>query len=508
MSLLDTFFVLFKADTKDLVKGTEEAKKKTEEVGEAAEKAGAKAQKSYGGIASTLGRLAAAYGLVAVARRAAAIAASEANAIEEMRKTQVAIGVAIDDMDAFTRAVEANGGSIQGASASLVGLYRAAGLAAQKSTGEQAQAFKALGVSIKGADGNVKNSIELIHDLSEAVTGMDNASAMSMLGRVGISDRRTLELIMKGRDELEAQEKIMRRAGVATEKQAAIAKAYSDATTDLNTALTSMRRVIMEMVTPALTWITRQITRLTEFFTEHKAVAISVIVAIAGALTASMIPALLGTLKAMAPLLGVGAAIAAIGAVIGLVIDDVIAWKNGNASLIGELMEKYPAVKAIVEGIEDAIKHAIAFMPYLKEQFLSFGESIGEAFARVYLKIKEIWDWIAEKGGAIADFAKSIGSFFGSGGKTELSVKDTGVVGAAHAGLKSMAKAAGSKIGTMTSSVINNTRSFGGNSSVTVGELKIQTQATDAKGVARDMRSELQGQLENLNYAYASGVAR
>ncbi len=511
MSLLDTFFVLFKADTKDLVKGADESAKKIKETGEEAIKASKTTQSAFSQMAGAARGLAAAYGLVAMAKKAVAIAAREANAVEEMRKTQVAIGVAIDDMDAFTRAVEANGGSIQGATASLVGLYRSAGLAAQRSTGMQAQAFKALGVSIKGADGSIKDSIELIHDISEAIEGMDDASAMAMLSRVGVSDRRTLELIMKGRRELEDQERIMRRAGVTTERQAEIAKAYSDATTDLNTALTSMRRVIMEMVTPALSWVTRQITRLTEFFTEHKAIAISAVVGISGALTALMIPALLATIKAMAPLLMVGGAIAAISAVIGLVVDDIIAWKSGNDSLIGELMEKYPVVKTLVEAIEAAFRHLVAFAPYVWDEIVSLGTKIGEGFAFAVEQLSLLFSWIAEKGGKIVDFVKGvgegIGNFFGFGGG-DVNIEEKQIIENAQKGVNILAAAASSPAGSVTSNVITNSTRQGGNSSVTVGELKIETKATDAKGVARDMRSELQDQLLNLNYATASGVTR
>ena len=68
--------------------------------------------------------------------------------------------------------------------------------------------------------------------------------------------------------------------------------------------------------------------------------------------------------------------------------------------------------------------------------------------------------------------------------------------------------AAGEPMNSYTSSMINNSARTQTENNVSVGEINVQTQATDARGVANDIRSELAEQLKQLNAERATGVAR
>ncbi|MBP3932733.1 MAG: hypothetical protein J6D44_02495, partial [Pseudomonas sp.] len=60
----------------------------------------------------------------------------------------------------------------------------------------------------------------------------------------------------------------------------------------------------------------------------------------------------------------------------------------------------------------------------------------------------------------------------------------------------------------VTSSAISNSTRNSSETNVQVGSVVVQTQATDAAGISKDVGSELQGQLKNLEHESASGVER
>lgn len=60
----------------------------------------------------------------------------------------------------------------------------------------------------------------------------------------------------------------------------------------------------------------------------------------------------------------------------------------------------------------------------------------------------------------------------------------------------------------MTSQAISNQASTTNENTVNVGELNINTQATDAQGIAKDAKGELQSQLQDLGHQTSSGVGK
>src|SRR5690606_39894992 len=97
--------------------------------------------------------------------------------------------------------------------------------------------------------------------------------------------------------------------------------------------------------------------------------------------------------------------------------------------------------------------------------------------------------------GMVSGLADKVGGWFGFGG---------GDTGASDA----LAAASSNPLNSTTSNAISNTSNRSSETTVSVGQVTVQTQATDAAGISKDIGSELGGQLKNLQTESASGVAR
>jgi hypothetical protein len=93
---------------------------------------------------------------------------------------------------------------------------------------------------------------------------------------------------------------------------------------------------------------------------------------------------------------------------------------------------------------------------------------------------------------------KAVAGFFGFG--------DDG--GGVAAGAAAVSTAAGAPTNATSSAAISN--SIGGKreTNVSIGEVKVQTQATDAQGISKDIGGSLNGQLKSLQTSAATGVER
>lgn len=106
-----------------------------------------------------------------------AASVSRSQEIETLDKLGKQIGVATADVDAFSGAIAELGGSRESAQADLSAM---------------ANAF-----------GNTKDSMEKVLQTADKVQGMSFDKAKKTLEGMGVSDEKTIELMMKGRKELE-----------------------------------------------------------------------------------------------------------------------------------------------------------------------------------------------------------------------------------------------------------------------------------------------------------------
>lgn len=542
MALLDTLLLVFKADTSQADAGLDSARKKSDELIDSIRDADAAAGKAGASLkamaAGALGGLAAAFSVSAAISGAFA----RADNIRAIEQTSDAIGAAIENVDAFGKAAEAMGGDAQGARDSLTDMAEKMGEAMSDVESGAAKAFKSLGISLKSADGGTKDAISGMLDLASAVEGLDRSAAVFKIKELGITDNRTVEMILKGRQELERMLRVQKEQGVVTKEAAENARKLTEATGSLKNMISSAGASFLDSIIPALTKVIEWLGKGVSWMQDNKDFVIGFFGAIAAVVTALYLPAMasaaIATLSATWPLLLIGAAIAAAAAAFALIYDDVMNFVEGNDSFIGQVFEKYPMVEKIVMTLVDAFRQMWQILITGAQQV---GDFVAAGFQQVIAGIKAAVDYLSEAYGAITGFVdSSLASFqslsdgisaifafivetvkgslsFVTAGIDKIKSGVSGVAGFFGFGDSSSAmQSASQQIGAassapsngVSSSAISNMANSSSETNVQVGQVVVQTQATDAQGISRDVGSELQSQLKNLEHESATGVAR
>lgn len=547
--LLSDFWLVFKSDTSQADDGIDRSKSKTNDLLEKIKSTDVASQDAGASLKSmALGALG---GLTAALSVGATIsnAFARADMIRTVQQTSDALGSAIEDVDAFGKAAEVMGGDAQGARDSLTDMAEKMGEAMSDVESGAAKAFKSLGISLKSADGSTKDAIEGMLDLAGAVEGLDRSAAVFKIKELGITDNRTVEMILKGRQELERMLKVQKEQGVITKESAENARKLTEAMGGLQRGLSSAGDSFIDSIIPALTKVIEWLGKGVDWMHENKDFVLGFFGAIAAVVAAVYLPAMISaaaaTIAATWPFIAIGAAIAVAAAAFALIYDDIMNFIDGNDSFIGQIFEAYPMVERIVMGLIDVFR---ALWDALITGAERIGSFVAAGFARVVSGIKFAIDYLGEAYSAISGFVSSslaafqsmsdgisaifsfivdtvkgalnfvgagldklkagissIAGFLGIGGDDESAQSPAEVMAAANQQISAAASAPSNGV---TSSAISNSSKVSSETNVQVGQVTVQTQATDSQGISKDIGSELGSQLKNLEHESATGVAR
>jgi hypothetical protein len=511
--ILDTWVTVFQSDTKSVTEGNNKASlsadaliAKLKNTDAAAEKTG----QSMGNlIATATGALA---GFLA-ARASIGGVFESANMIVALKQTSDALGETIENVDAFGKAAEAMGGDAQGARDSLTDLAEKMGEASVDVESGAAKAFKALGIGLKDAQGNSKGAVAGILDLAAAVEKLPKNEAVFKIKELGITDNRTVEMILKGRKELERLLERQKEQGVVTKENAEQALKFKASWNELTAGF---ERAGLGISTGLMPYFTAAIDALAVGFNwleDHKDFVVGFFLAVGGVVATVYGPAMWAaasaTIAATWPIIAIAAAIGLAAAAFALIYDDIMNFIDGNDSLIGQMVEKYPAVKALVEGI------GVAF------QFL--GRVASDTWNAIIIGFQQMVGFITTGIKQIAAGVSTVAEFFGIGGD-EAAPKDTTARPSGSGqdasdvpsndtvrmGQQQLAAAGASPLNATTSNAISNANTSSKvENNLNVGELNVNApQATDAAGVAGAATSELDKKLNSMQAASANGRER
>ena len=159
-----------------------------------------------------------------------------------------------------------------------------------------------------------------------------------------------------------------------------------------------------------------------------------------------------------APLLALITVFAALSAAIYFIVEDIRAFNSGQESLIGNILNRWPVVMDF------------------------FREFIGV--------IKDAFSWIMKLG-------ESISSIFGGGTKTIKAIQE---------GQFALSTAGQSPISSQTTNSIRSNAFANKSQTISIGEISVNTQATDADGIAGQIGKSLSAQMSQANSGYDDGV--
>lgn len=462
MALLDQLFIQIVADSSGVDRAIDESTRKTDKLTESLDKAETQSKstgEAFAGFAAkALGALTAALSVGSLISGAV----DRASQIGELARTSEALNIAIDDLDAFGKAAERAGGDAQGARDSLTDMAEALGEALSDKESGRAKAFQALGLTITDVNGKAKDGLTGILDLASAVEGLDKSTAVFKIKELGITDNRTVEMVLKGRKELERMLSVQKEQGVVTKESADRALAFNGALAALRGTVSNASNSFLDSIIPALTKVVEWLTKVVDWAAEHKDFVVGFFVVIAGVIAGVYLPAMIAaaaaTLAATWPLIAMGVAIAAAAAAFALIYEDIMNFIDGNDSFIGQIFEKYPLVQEIVMALANIFRDTFATIMAGASQA---GEFISTAFGKIVEAIRFCIDYLVEAYGSVASFVSgSMGSFesLREGVKSIFAVivatirgalsSVTGAIDSIGSAIKSAAGVVGIKIGT------------------------------------------------------------
>jgi hypothetical protein len=328
MSLLDTFFVLFKSDTTDLKKGAEEAERVTKNLDSSLQKVGRDSEQ-VGASFFAMAKSAKEFLLAAIP--AGFATAGIHGAIEfgvELAKTSRVLGTNIEDLNAWRNAVQLAGGNAEQFQGTISSL---------------AEKFNVSSQTI----------LKILPRYADALSRLNPARAQQVGKNLGL-DEGTILLLQHSRREVESMIKAQKQLGVVTQQGAEEFLKYDRVTNQVKQSTKSLFTVLALESLPYLIKFYEILQKGILSFIQHKDFVIGGFLGIAAAV------AVFGVRMALAnlPLYLMSALIVGLIGLFALIYEDVVAFNNGQKSFIGYFINHYPRVAQIVKNAFDVMYNA------------------------------------------------------------------------------------------------------------------------------------------------------
>ncbi|HDR1941323.1 tail length tape measure protein [Pasteurella multocida] len=376
---------------------------------------------------SLLGKLPVAAGLIGAAFTGAiagltAFANAQLTALDGIHHLSRVTGEAVDKIYQLGKVAELNGSSSEAAQSSIKGLSKAIGDAAV-GVGRGAKAFEDYGLSAKDAEGNVKDSLTVMGELSDKMQSMSRQEQIAMLSKLGI-DASMIQILRLGKQELAElmAERDKMTLGVGTKENAQIAADFKDSLTNLSQMTKAVGEYLSLKFAPA---IQRMIDRFKNWFVVNNDLIKKGLNALGDSLawvidffartvgiTDDLISNTIGWENAIYlvgvaliwlsrkmiiafatnPIMWVIAAITGLF----LLVDDFLSFLRGEESLFGEFWGKCVAG---IKWVNKKWKELLEWFDSstLEEKFKAYFDVITFPFALGFTVIKSLWDLLTGK---------------------------------------------------------------------------------------------------------------
>lgn len=481
MNILETFLILFESDSAEVKKGADDAKKSTDGLEDSitsADKASQKLGQSFLAMATQAITSIAALMSVGAIAKGVFIAADYADRLDEASE---ALGESVENIDAWGGAVTISGGSTDSFIGSIKSL--SANMAQMDTTGKSRVApfFKELGISMLDAAGKARPIMELLPEIAGAFEGMNKQQAIGFGRKLGLDDG-TIMLLQKGRREVDALIARQKELGTVRAEDAQAAAQYYDALDDTARVFRSLFSIIAGDVLPVLTWLLEGLQDIGIWMRNHEGFIYGFLSTLIVLMTTLGVRAGLAVIPLLAlawPFIAVAAGVTALSVAMGLLWDDFMKFKEGGQSLIPweDILGGFMALKdgvfaiwdSIVEYIEGSIEGILRAISAIKNFFTAGTDSYKEARRRM------------SPAAAAQD---------------ELLGQAKGQINLASS----------TPIAAQSSQSIMSSRNLNQSNSVAIGEVNIQTQATDADGISNEIGRSLKGQMNQVISNYDDGV--
>lgn len=449
MSIVSTFSFLFetkgaqkvKRELQDLTKEEQNAKDGTDKL----DASTAKLAKSVTGLISTY------MGFKKILSEVFGFAGKG----EELLLMANNAGIGAEQLERYGIALQNYGGGLSSAASTLATLNQQMQDLRFGKGGAIQEAALRYGINLQGKNG-LATGEEMLYNIARRMETLGRAEQLDLGRKLGL-DPSTIALLQGGVGNLVKELEKASKYTVYSPEDIENSRKFQMSLRELKQSLAQVWGTISRALLPVLTKITSAVSKFFQFLSEHKGFVLGFLAAISAALGIIAIKSIIAT----APFWLMVAAIAAIGTAIGLVVDDFMTWLEGGESVIGDLI-----------GLFTDFWHWI----------MKVGEAIGAFFKNIWKNIVAgitgVFDWIIEKWNKIKKWIP----FIGGKNKDEVKVVEDG---------KLAIENTQTPLASSSMSTINN----GGTNNIKIENISVQTQATDATGIAQGVGGALSSEM-------------
>lgn len=296
-------------------------------------------------------------------------ATARAAEIESIDKLGREINITTQDVDAFSGSVAALGGTRSAAQADLSSMAKSFGFAG--------------------------DSMEKVLQTADKVQGMSFGEAKKTLGGLGVEDNGTIELLMKGREELSRMMETQKDYGGITRESIEQSISFNNAMLSLEQSAGLLKNSLMGMLIPALAQGLDWLEKIVVFAKENKNFVTGFFIAVAAVVTGKYVHAMklaqISTWTAMLPVMAVVAGILLLAAVFALVYDDIMNFIDGNDSMIGRILDSYPGLKAVILTVWEAF---VVLFDFIMSVIGVVADIVVAAYNTMNTALNEFIDWL------------------------------------------------------------------------------------------------------------------
>lgn len=188
---------------------------------------------------------------------------------DDLAKASRRLGFSVESLQKFRHAADLAGVPVETMQESMRKMAVGAFLAS-RGVEKESKAFKVLGVSVKNADGSLKDNEQLLLEMSDrfANAGYTATEKLYIANEIfGKSGSKMIELLNQGKDALHGQFEEMVRLGIMTEEEAKASEAYNDAMAKMRRSIDGLYNSVGGKLLPVLT---ESVDKFTKDFSENK----------------------------------------------------------------------------------------------------------------------------------------------------------------------------------------------------------------------------------------------
>lgn len=425
-TIIDSLVVMLGLDTGDYDKQRAKVKRSGKELTDDAASQSRKVSdanksqgKSFEAVASQATKfLAVIGGTVAIKRFVEQTIESNA----ALNRLSLNLGQGVSDISAWSQATELAGGSAQGLQGTMSMLSKAQTELQLTGQSSLIPYFSALGISMADARGQARPVSDILLDLSEKLSKLDRVKAFNMGQMMGV-DEGTLNLLLKGRREVESLIKTQKEFNAVTKKQAEESAKLERMITESKQSFNAFGRELLSSATPALEKLFEIFADFGTWCQENQEFVKTFLTIVAVGLA--------GLAAAITPINLTVVAVTGLAAALAALYQDYQVWKRGGDSLI-DWSKWEPGIKAATTGIE----YLKDLMQDLVYRAVAAADMLSAVFNRDWDRLKF----------AAQEFKTGTGKKYGPGEKENAEAATT-VTGAAVPKVAEMGMGFGAKMG-------------------------------------------------------------